>query len=88
MSLHQDPRTNIFLFRKVIPEALRPFFGKREFKVSLNERASAIRSRAPESRPSASHQKRNLEVCQPERRQVTVNRLAGITLSTTGADAT
>ncbi|MEW9853903.1 DUF6538 domain-containing protein [Novosphingobium sp. M1R2S20] len=41
MALHQDPRTGIYYFRKVIPEKLRPVFGKREFKVSLETRSLA-----------------------------------------------
>lgn len=38
MALHKDPRTDIYYFRKVVPERLRPAFGKREFKVSLKTR--------------------------------------------------
>jgi hypothetical protein len=38
MALHKDPRTGIYQYRKTVPEALRPFFGKREFKVTLETR--------------------------------------------------
>ena len=41
MALHKDPRTDIYYFRKVVPERLRPAFGKREFKVSLETRSLA-----------------------------------------------
>jgi hypothetical protein len=37
-ALFQDPRTGIYYFRKVIPQELRPAFGKREYKVSLGTR--------------------------------------------------
>ncbi len=40
------PRTGIYLFRKVVPERLRPLIGKREVKISLGTRdATAARRR-------------------------------------------
>ena len=56
MSLHQDSRTNIFLFRKVIPEPLRPFFGKREFKVSLETR-DPVEAKARLHKPAAEYER-------------------------------
>jgi hypothetical protein len=38
MALQKAPHTGICIFRKVIPEPVRPIFGKREYKVSLGTR--------------------------------------------------
>jgi hypothetical protein len=56
MSLHKDPRTGIFQYHKVVPEALRPFFGKREFKVSLGTRDPA-EARSKMHAPAAEYER-------------------------------